>query len=277
MSRPPRWNDDDLRAAVAVARTYAEVKRRLGLGTAGGNHYLVRDRMTALGLDITHFTRDSRRSGRPWTDDAFRAAVLAASTYPEILAALGLPVSSAHYDLVHRDIRRLDLSRDHLRRARSIRGRRWTDEELRSAVGKEYSLAGVLRRLGLVAAGGNYQQVRRAITTLGLDASHFRRRAWNRGARLARSTIPLRDMLVANRPTRSHTLKLRLIREGLKPAHCELCGWAQRSADGRIPLELDHINGDRDDNRIENLRVVCPNCHSLQPTHRGLNQRRRRS
>ncbi|KKQ13143.1 MAG: hypothetical protein US27_C0015G0001, partial [Candidatus Moranbacteria bacterium GW2011_GWF1_36_78] len=49
------------------------------------------------------------------------------------------------------------------------------------------------------------------------------------------------------------------------------CGWHKVSKDGRLPLELDHINGDSKDNRIKNLRVLCPNCHSLKPTHRGRN------
>ncbi|MGB4076287.1 MAG: HNH endonuclease [Minisyncoccia bacterium] len=39
-----------------------------------------------------------------------------------------------------------------------------------------------------------------------------------------------------------------------------------------MPVELDHVNGDRHDNRIENLRILCPNCHSLKPTHRGRNK-----
>lgn len=56
---------------------------------------------------------------------------------------------------------------------------------------------------------------------------------------------------------------------------CELCDWAEMAEDGRIPVELDHINGDRYDNRIKNLRILCPNCHSLQSTHRGKNQKRR--
>jgi 5-methylcytosine-specific restriction endonuclease McrA len=68
---------------------------------------------------------------------------------------------------------------------------------------------------------------------------------------------------------------MRLFAAGLKKRECEVCGWAEVSADGRIPLELDHINGDKNDNRLDNLRILCPNCHSLQPTHRGLNQRRR--
>ncbi|MEX2398487.1 MAG: HNH endonuclease [Candidatus Saccharimonadales bacterium] len=59
----------------------------------------------------------------------------------------------------------------------------------------------------------------------------------------------------------------------MKLPKCELCGWDKRSIDGRTPVELDHINGDRYDNRLENLRVLCPNCHSLQPTHRGRNMK----
>jgi len=92
-----------------------------------------------------------------------------------------------------------------------------------------------------------------------------------------RPAWPLEQILVADRWVSTHTLKKRLLREGVKEARCELCGWARaRPSDGVIPLELDHINGDKNDNRLENLCVVCPNCHALQPTHRGLNKKTRR-
>lgn len=188
-------------------------------------------------------------------------------------------MTSVEHTAIRRRIARLGIDARHLGRPRRSSGRRarWTDEELRGAVADERSLAGVLRRLGLVAAGGNYEQVRRRICALGLDISHFTGGAWARGRVLPIRIADLRDVLVVDRLVSSHDLKWRLIRAGLKSAACELCGWAQRAPDGRTPIELDHINGNRTDNRLENLRILCPNCHALQPTHRGLNVRRRRS
>ncbi|MGE0395905.1 MAG: HNH endonuclease [Kofleriaceae bacterium] len=171
--------------------------------------------------------------------------------------------------------RRLGLDVSHFKRW--DQPTRWTDEELRVAVASAQSFAQVMRLLGLQPAGGNYEVVQRRITGLALDTSHFIGQSWNRGLKFRPNNArPLATLLVRGSTIGSHALKLRLIREGLKSACCELCGWAERALDGRVPIELDHINGDRTDNRLENLRVLCPNCHSLQPTHRGLNKRSRR-
>jgi hypothetical protein len=151
--------------------------------------------------------------------------------------------------------------------------RRWTDDQLRAAVANARGMRSAIAALGLIPAGGNYVQVERKIRELEIDTSHFRGHGWSRG--LSLPPRPLDSVLVAGRWTQSQRLKKRLIRAGLKTAACEMCGWAQRSADGRLPIELDHINGDKFDNRLENLRILCPNCHSLQPTHRGSNQKRR--
>lgn len=277
MGRGRRWTDEQLRACVAAARTYKEVLKSLGLAGQGGSHWDVRHRIEALGLDTSHF-RPSPRARRSWSDDDLAAAVVASHGYADVVRRLGLDLHSESYSRVYRRIRLLKLDTSHFRRESKEHGRRtrWTDEQLRSAVPRERSYAGVIRALGLIPAGGNYDQVRRRIAELGLDISHFTGMGWNIGGSFVPSIArPLAEVLVANRWTGTHTLKKRLFREGLKQPRCELCGWAERASDGRIPVELDHINGDRTDNRLENLRVLCPNCHALQPTHRGLNQKRR--
>jgi hypothetical protein len=153
------------------------------------------------------------------------------------------------------------------------RKRKWTTSELKNAIKKSASIRSVLIKLGLVPAGGNYQQIHKTIAELELDTSHFTGMGWRKNRTF--DFIPqrqLKDILVKHSDFQSFKLKKRLFKEGLKSATCELCGWAEIAEDGRIPVELDHINGDRFDNRLENLRILCPNCHSLQPTHRGLNQ-----
>lgn len=68
----------------------------------------------------------------------------------------------------------------------------------------------------------------------------------------------------------SARLRRRLVEAGILQRRCDRCGldvWL----DEPIPLELDHVDGDRRNNELENLRLLCPNCHALTPTYRGRN------
>lgn len=153
--------------------------------------------------------------------------------------------------------------------------KKWDTEQLISAVKTSTSVRQVIAKLGLVEAGGNYQQVKDGISSLKLNVSHFTGQAWNRGKKgLGKPRIDLRDILKNGSSFQSYKLKKRLFAAGLKEPKCEKCGWAQKTSDDRLPLELDHINGSRRDNRLNNLQILCPNCHSLQPTHRGKNKKR---
>lgn len=151
----------------------------------------------------------------------------------------------------------------------------WTDDQLIEYVAASFSYRMVIGKLGLVPAGGNYDQVKRRIKELSLDVSHFTGARWNVGERRKQTRFgrDIESLLVNGGEYQSYKLKKKLFLAGLKFPKCEICGWAEKADDGRIPLELDHINGNRKDNRIENLRVLCPNCHSLQPTHRGKNKK----
>ena len=153
------------------------------------------------------------------------------------------------------------------------RKRTWTLEQLKEAVKTSLSYRQVLFKLKLREAGGNYEQLKKYVREYKLDESHFTGRTWNKGLRgIGKPLYSLEQVMVKDSLYQSYMLRNRLFSEGLKKIGCEECGWATKSEDGRIPLELDHINGDRHDNRLENLRILCPNCHSLKPTHRGRNR-----
>ena len=151
-----------------------------------------------------------------------------------------------------------------------MKKRSWTEPQLRAAAKRARSFGQVLKFLGLRDAGGNHAQIKKYVRELRIDTSHFKGRAWNKGLRgIGKPRIPLEKILVRGSDFQSFKLKNRLFLAGLKPQKCEECGWVKRTVNGYLPLELDHINGEHRDNRLENLRILCPNCHSLKPTHRG--------
>jgi hypothetical protein len=109
----------------------------------------------------------------------------------------------------------------------------------------------------------------------------FSRNAWwdaiRRGAIVPRPRLePLEDVLAAGRARSRHHVKLRLLIAGLKDQRCEACGLAEWRGQ-TLSLELHHINGDGLDNTLENLRLLCPNCHSQTNTWGGRNKTRRRA
>ena len=134
---------------------------------------------------------------------------------------------------------------------------RFTEEEVRAAVAASMSFAETLRKLRLCPTGGNWKTLRRYAAERGIPTDHFDPYASSRGPR---SRIPLDRILVERSTYSRNHLKERLYDAGLKLPVCELCGQGEEWLGRRLAMILDHINGIRDDNRIENLRIVCPNC-----------------
>lgn len=123
------------------------------------------------------------------------------------------------------------------------------------------------------AAGGNHRTIHRyAEEVWRILVDHFDPDAVRRAA-LARAPVPLSEALVEGSAYPRGSLKERLFAEGLKDRCCELCGQGESWRGRRMALILDHVNGVHDDNRLENLRIVCPNCNATLDTHCGRNGR----
>ncbi len=122
-------------------------------------------------------------------------------------------------------------------------------------------------------AGGNHLTLRRYVEQIWtLSTDHFDPDLARNDA-LRKGQIPLNCVLVeASTYSRSH-LKSRLFKEGLKARECELCRQGELWRGDRMALILDHVNGVADDNRLENLRIVCPNCAATLDTHCGRQNR----
>lgn len=149
--------------------------------------------------------------------------------------------------------------------------RTFTLEEFIEAVKNNYSVASCLVCLNLSPTGANYRGFYKFQRENNIDISHFTGQAHLRGkSHNYNKIIPLSEILVKDYDYSSNKLRKRLISEGLKEHKCECCGLTEWLGEP-IPLELDHIDGDHYNNLIENLKILCPNCHAKTPTYRGRN------
>lgn len=148
-------------------------------------------------------------------------------------------------------------------------------EEFEAIVKNSLSIADVCRALNLVPVGGNYKTIKSKLKLWNIDATHFTGQGWNVGLKYKpfNKSTPIDKILVENSTyTNTNQLKQKLFKCGLKEKKCEKCGlthWLGME----LSLELHHINGNNLDHRIENMIILCPNCHSLTPHYRGSNNK----
>lgn len=153
--------------------------------------------------------------------------------------------------------------------------RKWTDEQLIEAVKSSNSYSQVLIKLGLKLCGGTHANIKLNIKKLGLSTEHLTGKGWCTGEMHEKFIenfikIPTEKILVKNSEyTSTHRLKKRLFKEGLLEEKCSKCGLGNEWQGKFISLQLDHKDGDRCNNQIDNLRILCPNCHSQTESFAG--------
>ncbi|MGC9499750.1 HNH endonuclease [Streptomyces sp. WG7] len=260
-----KYPDAAIAVAAASSSSLREVALKLGATPATGTLSHIRRRISAAGIDVSHFPGlKGPEPDLPFTPEELSAAAATATSLRGVARALGVPDDSRSRATLQRMLRDQGIDTGHFSH------RRVTVPEgaLREAVKHSSSYADVMRRLGLDVNDTNHRRVRRAADRLGLDTSHFRRRSWARPGRPAPEPVAPRVLiklpLDAGRTNR--TQLHRALTEIGVPYACETCGNSGEWRGQPITLQIDHVNGDWRDNRRENLRYLCPNCHALTET-----------
>ncbi|MGW5093562.1 HNH endonuclease signature motif containing protein [Streptomyces nodosus] len=201
--------------------------------------------------------------------ERLQAAAATARTLTEALESLGVDPKSSTRRYVLERMKKLGVDVSHFERE----GIKWSRDTLQAAVSASTNMYEVLRRLELDAVGGHHTHISRRIKAYGIDTSHFtpvvrtERMRHNRRRRTPHEIL-VKDTSAEARRVPSSRLK-RAMRELGIAQRCFLCGIEPVWLGEPLPLEVDHIDGNWRNNRVGNLRLLCPNCHSTTDTYRG--------
>lgn len=186
------------------------------------------------------------------------------TTFVGILRHLGLSPRSRTTTHLREVLDEKGISYAHIENRSQLR---W--KQIAKVIAASHSHTEVLIKLGLKNTGGNRKHLTTEIQKRGLDTSHFRRKAWNKG-KPSYNRVPAQKILVllpkSAYRTKRQQLRRALLEIGVKEL-CQECGQEPEWNGKPLRLEIDHIDGNWRNNRRKNLRFLCPNCHTQTPTY----------
>lgn len=154
-------------------------------------------------------------------------------------------------------------------------------DELQRVARESFNSSEACRKLGLSGQGSSVTALKKLLLVKQIDISHWTGQLWSKGKTVFEDSrvgkgVSVEDIFCKESKASSSYVRKLILKKNLLPYHCSICGISASWNGKELQLQLDHISGDRHDHRIENLRWVCPNCHSQTDTFCGKNQRRKK-
>ena len=154
-------------------------------------------------------------------------------------------------------------------------------EEIKKFIVECESYSQLAKKLGLFESGSTITRLKEKVQENGIDTSHFTGQRWSKGkttlddSRIKALVKTEEEMFCENSRANPSTIKSIIIKKKLLPYVCAICNIEPFWNEKILKLQMDHINGIRSDHRLENLRMLCPNCHSQTETYCAKNKKRK--
>lgn len=273
-----------LTEVAAASKSVNEMMRRLGVPMAGGTHSYLSRRLRHYGIDTAHFIDLSRpkQARRTYTREVLAEAAMHSQSVGDILRYLGVAPYNSAYSYLTGRLAHFGIDTSHFATATAtgrspVRkfGNLIPREALEPAVAASLSITGVIRLLDLNYGGASRKLTMRSIEAHSLDTTHFTGQGHLKN--LPSPTRRTAAEILVEYPHGSTRVSNTRLRRALDEIgvdyRCADCGVGRIWNGKPLVLEIDHIDGNWLDSRAENLRYLCPCCHSQTPTYRGRNRR----
>ncbi|ELP70798.1 HNH endonuclease signature motif containing protein [Streptomyces turgidiscabies] len=266
----PKYTGDLLARTAVASTSLADLMRRLNAPMGSGPRTYLLKRLKHYAIDISHFADEPmpERERRSYSKELLQEAAYHAYSVREMLEYMGFDPRDSPYGHVRKKLDQFGIDTSHFTSGRRYGPGILPRSQLVPAVAASRSMAGVLKLLGIVDNGAARARLKQSVKTHNVPIDHFSGQGHGRGVPgKNRKTAAQILVRLESGSSRTRTTQLRRALDDLDVPHaCDTCGTGDIWQGKRLVLEIDHINGDWLDNRKENLRYLCPSCHSQTKT-----------